>query len=172
MWNIKTLPLCRPLYRPPFVLYFCLLYYVYIHLKSHQTMLYICFIFSHQTYFKEHNRRINMRKIVYHIYQIFTISATLPLFLMFQVSFCSYLPSVWRTSFSNLLLQVSWQQFLLAFLHLRMSLFYLHSWRIFPLKNSELRVLCFQNFKMLFHYRLAFVVSDEKSAVIWIIVPL
>ena len=44
--------------------YNCLVYYIYIHWKPHQTILIIVFAFNYQIYFKELKRR----RIVYYIY--------------------------------------------------------------------------------------------------------
>lgn len=122
MWNEEALPLYMSFHPLPFMLYLSSVGHVHS-LKSHQAMLY--FVFNHQTYFKELNRKVNRRKIVYNTYPNschFCYSSL----LLFQVSFCCYSPSA-EEFFSNLLVQVSWQQILLAFLPLKTSLFYLHS---------------------------------------------
>lgn len=119
------------------------------------------FVFNHQTHFKKLNRKVNRRKIVYNTYPNY-----LPFLLIFLTpvpSFCCYSPSV-EEFFSNLLVRVSWQPILLAFLHLKTSLFYLHSQSTFPVRNSEPRVLSLKNFKMLFTFFRPSVVSTENSS--------
>ena len=101
----------------------------------------------------------------------------LPTYLAFLVFFVSTqrsrFPStitflqVERPPLALLLVQICWL-ILLVFIYLKMSLFCLHSWRIFSLNidrvlSRKLFFVVVQHFKMLFHCLLVSIVSDENS---------
>lgn len=70
---------------------------------------------------------------------------------------------------------IYWQQFSLAFFHLKMFSFFLHSWSIFFLKTriwGNINLFSFGSWKMLGHFLLSSTVSDKKSAVIQIAISL
>ena len=97
-------------------------YVFYLHtLKSASDIVKI-FTFNSQTYFKE----LRGGKLFIMFTQIFTISVANPSLLMFQVS--NVISFLFEELPLALLVElICWQLILLAFFHLRMSLFHLHS---------------------------------------------
>lgn len=83
---------------------------------------------------------------------------------MFNVFVWSHISFVWKT-LAVLLEQTSYQRIFFLFLNLGISWFHLHSWKTLSLDTEFwLTVPLFK------HFLLVFMISNEKSASIWILV--
>ena len=127
----------------------------------------VCYNFCFTVKCNLENSRGKGKCAVFLLFLLFFISS----FLIFQYLFFHSLLSVWRTFLSHSFRVVLQVKILLVFLHLRMSWFSFHSWRIFSL-GIEFWVdssFFFSTWKNVCLILLTSMVSDEKSTVIRIV---
>lgn len=143
------------------------MYYIYIHLKCHKAgfklLSIVIFIL----------KKLKGQKQFIICSLVFIVSAALLLFLYFPVSLWYYFSLARRTSFSISSRTDLFGNKYLVFSDVKIPLFHHHSWAVFLL-DIEFCVdtsVSFNTLKILFHCPLSSMISDEKSLIIWVILP-